>query len=103
MPPDESILSADQPDDQGGGNLVRLAIPRVLEERVKTIRCALLRTYGERGKPLYQQICNQQVIGSNPIAGSFATRADSQAIKDPKNTIKNGNGRTKVALKINLL
>jgi hypothetical protein len=30
MPPDESILSADQPDDQGGGNLVRRAIPRVL-------------------------------------------------------------------------
>jgi hypothetical protein len=46
-----------------------------------------------------QLICNQ-VIGSNPIAGLSSTRAGSRAIRDPKNTIKNLDGRTKVALKI---
>jgi hypothetical protein len=52
--------------------------------------------------PAKQLICNQQVIGSNPIVGSFATRADSQAIRDPKNASKNRDGRTKVALKIDV-
>jgi hypothetical protein len=51
---------------------------------------------------LEQLICNQQVIGSNPIAGSSSVRADQQAIGDPKNSIKNRGSRTKVALKIGL-
>jgi hypothetical protein len=49
-----------------------------------------------------QLICNQQVIGSNPIAGSVSPRADRRAIRDRKNTVKNRDGRTKVALKIDL-
>jgi hypothetical protein len=35
-----------------------------------------------------QLICNQQVIGSNPIAGSAAPRADPRAIRPSQKSLQ---------------